>query len=270
MQTIDAAYFDEHFCPRNTYGNKYTFGSILIYAGSPGKWGAAVLASLAALRTGSGLVTALMDESKSAIFLECCPEVMHLYSFDLSAIQRFDAIGMGSGLGKETQKLNHFETLLEKYDHPMVLDADALNMLSDNEHLKAKLSVHHILTPHFGEASRLFGRKVTVANAIDLGLAFVKQYPCILVLKGPQTKVITPTLEVYENTSGNDSLATAGSGDVLMGIITSFLGKGYKPVEAACLGVYIHGLLADRCILHQSKSSLIASDLIEELKCYEL
>lgn len=270
MQTIDAAYFDEHFFPRNTQGNKYNFGSILIYAGSTGKWGAAVLASLAALRAGSGLVTALIDEAKSPIFLECCPEVMHLYSFDLPAIQRFDAIGMGSGLGMETLQLNHFETLLENFNHPMVLDADALNMLSEDEHLKAKLRVNHILTPHFGEASRLFGEKVTELNAIDLGLAYVKQYPCVLVLKGPHTKVITPNLDVYINTSGNDALATAGSGDVLMGIITSFIGKGYKPVEAACLGVYVHGLLADRCILHQSKSSVIASDLIEELKCYEL
>lgn len=270
MQAIDAAYFNLHFQPRNNQGNKYTFGSVFIYAGSPGKWGAAVLAALAALRAGSGLVTAWMEESKSAIFLECCPEVMHLYSFDIAAIQRYDAIGMGSGLGKDPLQLSHLEILLDQYVHPMVLDADALNMLSENEYLKGKLNGNHILTPHFGEASRLFGQKVSETNAIELGMAFVKQYPCVLVLKGPKTKVITPNLEVYENTTGNDALATAGSGDVLMGVITSFLGKGYTTNVSACLGVYIHGLLADRCVLQQSKSSVIASDLIEELKKFEL
>jgi len=270
MQPIDADYFSTHVLPRNSQGNKYTFGSVLIYAGSPGKWGAAILASLAALRAGSGLVTALIDESKSSVFLECCPEVMHQYHFDLPTVQRFDAIGIGSGLGKDFIQLRNLETLLDQFVHPMVLDADALNMLSENEHLKKKLKANQILTPHFGEASRLFGQKVTDKNATKLGLSFVQQYPCVLVLKGPQTKVIAPTLEVFENTSGNDALATAGSGDVLLGIITSFLGKGYEPVIAACLGVYVHGLLADRCIIHQSKSSVIASDLIEGLKEFEL
>lgn len=270
MQKINQNYFLQYIKSRINSGNKYTFGNVLIYAGSEGKWGAAILASLAALRAGSGLVTALIEPSSSSAFLEVCPEIMHTYQFAKDKIGIFDAIGIGSGLGKDLIKIQHLEYLLKYYTKPLVLDADALNILSENTNLKLFLKPNHILTPHFGEASRLFGQKVTSENSLALGLDFVKQFPCILVLKGPNSKIIDSNLEVYENSSGNDSLATAGSGDVLTGIITSFLGKGYKPIEAACLGVYIHGCLADKCIETQSKSSVIAGDLIECLKEMEL
>ena len=270
MQKIDQNYVASHLNSRSTSGNKYTFGNILIYAGSPGKWGAGILASLAALRAGSGLVTAIMDQSKADVFLACCPEVMHAYQFDLDTIKKYDAIGFGSGLGMAEDVVLHLEMLLKHYSKPMVLDADSLNILAENKSLKLLLKPFHVLTPHFGEASRLFGEKVTVENALDLASAFVKQYPCTLVLKGEHSKVISSDGQIFENTSGNDALATAGSGDVLTGIITSFLGKGYKPTIATCLGVYVHGKLADRCIEKQSNSSVIASDLIEELKNFEI
>lgn len=270
MEQIDQSFVDQQLKTRITSGNKYTFGNILIYAGSPGKWGASILASLAALRAGTGLVTSLMDKSKADLFLTSCPEVMHLYEFDLPVLEKFDAIGFGSGLGKTGEVKANVYALLQYYPKPMVLDADALNIISENEPLKSYLKPYHVLTPHFGEASRLFGTKVTDENAIELGLNFVKKYPCTLVLKGEHSKIISYEGQVFENTSGNDALATAGSGDVLTGIITSFLGKGYEPTIAACLGVYVHGKLADDCIKKQSKSSLIASDLIEKLKSYEL
>jgi NAD(P)H-hydrate epimerase len=270
MQKINQSYFLKHIKSRIAFGNKYTFGNVLIYAGSEGKWGAAMLASSAALRAGSGLVTALFESSSSNAFLEVCPEIMHTYQFEKDKIGSFDAIGVGSGLGKDLLKIYHLEYLLENYTKPLVLDADALNILSENTNLKSFLKPNHILTPHFGEASRLFGQKVSPQNALALGLEFVKKFPCILILKGPNSKIIDSNLKVYENASGNDALATAGSGDVLTGIITSFLGKGYKPIEAACLGVYVHGCLADECLQHQSKSSVIASDLIDSLKHFEI
>ncbi|MEY2792358.1 MAG: hypothetical protein RJA76_350 [Bacteroidota bacterium] len=270
MIAIDQSFFYNHLQKRDVSGNKYSFGNVLIYGGSTGKWGASILACKSALRSGSGLVTALLDESLQSVFLECIPEVMHLYQFELENILKFDAIGVGSGLGLSDTSINHVHELLQNFNKPMVLDADALNILSYHPSYYAHLKPYHVLTPHFGEASRLFGKKVTENNVTELGLSFVSNYPCTLVLKGPKTKVIAANGEVFINTTGNDGLATAGSGDVLTGIITSFLGKGYEPSIAACLGVFVHGLMADHCNTHQSKSSMIATDLIEALKNIEI
>ncbi len=270
MNYLDQNFFERTIRKRKVFSNKYTFGNVLIYGGSPGKWGASILSSRAALRAGSGLVTTLINTQMAQSFLECCPEVMHLYTYDFDKIKTYDSIGMGSGLGQTNEVLAHLTELLKKFEKPMVLDADALNLLANHSNLLSLLKPYHVLTPHFGEAARLFGQKLTEENALELGLEFVKKFPCTLVLKGPHSKILTSDASVYENTSGNDALATAGSGDVLTGIITSFLGKNYSPTDAASLGVYVHGCLADNCIEQQSKSSVIASDLIEELKNFDI
>ena len=270
VHLIDDFYFQQHIHPRNEIGNKYSFGNIIIIAGSTGKWGASLLASKAALRAGSGLVTAIVSEDSEESFLSFCPEVMHLREWNLSKILTYDAIGIGPGIGLDDATKHHLKELMRKYEGPMVLDADALNIISTTENLKGFLKPQHVLTPHYGEASRLFGKKVSDYNAVQLGLEFVQKYPCTLILKGPNSKIISSEGMVYQNTSGNDALATAGSGDVLTGIITSFLGKKYDPIQAASLSVFVHGKLADQCIDEQSKSSVIATDLIEKLKGFEL
>lgn len=245
-------------------------GHALLIGGSYGKIGAITLASRAALRTGCGLVTAFVPKCGYEIIQISNPEVMvltdvnkkHLsdmhYDFQPNAI----AIGPGLGQALETQKA--FYDFLVKQKSPLVVDADAINILAQNPEWLTLLPPKSILTPHPKELERLIGAWQNQEDKLVKARAFANQYQIILVLKGGPTQVVFGQ-EFYENTTGNQALATAGSGDVLTGIITSLLAQSYVPIDAAILGVFIHGLTADLAVPKMGYESFIASTIIKYL-----
>lgn len=256
----------------HSFGQKWQNGHALLVGGSKGKIGAALLSTRAALRGGSGLITAHVPATANTIFQAAFPEAM--LSLDISdntiseipSLKPFSAVGIGPGLGTapETQlALIHF---LENAHLPMVLDADALNCLAlaKQQGQEFSLPPQTILTPHAKEFDRLFGSTQNTFERLKLAQYFARQWQVIIVLKGRFTQIVNKYGKVIFNGSGNALLATAGSGDVLTGIITSLLAQGFLPLEAAKLGVNWHGQLAERLAVNNYRS-IIASDLVEEL-----
>ena len=259
--------------PDNSYKN--IFGHALIIGGSLGMIGAAMLSSKAALRIGAGLVSAYIPKCGYIPFQTAVPEIMvktdknkkYISKIDLS--NAYQAIGIGPGLGthKKTQK-----AVLEFFsnqDFPLVIDADALNILSLNKEFLNKIPKNSILTPHPGEFKRLTGKTWNNdLEKIQSAKAFANKYQIILVLKGAFT-LITNGKKVFINPYANSALATAGSGDVLTGIITGLLTQGFHPFKAAKIGVQLHSQAAE--IFDDDiylKSSMVASDIIKNLKFF--
>jgi NAD(P)H-hydrate epimerase len=265
MHSINEQWVKEHVIHRSLTGHKKTFGHVLIIAGSEGKAGAAILCAKAALNSGCGMVTALLPKDAVNVLLQQCPEVMYINNPSIEGIDlsTFDAILIGPGIGfSETAKSN-LKYILDKYQGPIVLDADALTMVANE---KYELKLNHIVTPHPGEFSRLMGIKYHEDERQAQALLFIEKTAAVLVLKGAKTLVGSSSNKLMQNTTGNDGMATAGSGDVLAGIIVALCARGYANFNAAAIGVYIHGLAGDSAILNISKSGLIASDIIHNLK----
>ena len=236
-------------------------GRILIVAGSHGMAGAAILAATAALRTGSGLVQVAIPKELFPIVQVGIPEATclerDLRKIDLSL---YDAIAVGPGLGQSDESIDTVKYLFENYDGKMVLDADGLNILAYNnlfDLIKDKENI--VITPHMGEARRLIGhlKEERKETAIEL----YRKTKAITVLKGHATVVATDNEKTYINTTGNPGMATAGSGDVLTGIITSLLGQGKSAKEAALAGVFVHGLAGDLAAETVGEYGLIAGDI---------
>ena len=245
-------------------------GHALIIGGSYGKIGAVCLSSKAALKSGCGLVTAYIPKCGYEIVQTFIPEVMVLtdvkkrcisnISFDLQP----DAIGIGPGIGQDEVTQKAFLKFLKTNETPLVIDADGLNILSQNKSWFLLLQPGTILTPHPKELERLIGKWISEEEKFEKTISFSLQYNVIVVMKGAPTYIIDGEM-IYKNTTGNPALATAGSGDVLTGIITSFLAQGYESVQAAILGVYLHGLTADLATPKTGFQSFIASDSIGNL-----
>ncbi|QSB25899.1 NAD(P)H-hydrate dehydratase [Flavobacterium sp. CLA17] len=254
----------------NPLTHKGIQGHAVIIGGSYGKMGAAVLASGACLKSGCGLVTAFIPKSGYAILQISNPEVMVLTDENENFISGINlkiqpqAIGIGPGLGQEKQTQQAFLEFLNTNKSPLVIDADALNILSLNKGWLNLLPENTILTPHPKELERLIGKWDSETEKFEKTIAFSEQYKAIIVMKGAPTFIINQS-KIYQNTTGNAALATAGSGDVLTGIITSFLAQGYSPDHAARLGVFIHGLTADIALPETGYQSFIASDIIKNL-----
>ena len=242
-------------------------GHVLIIGGSYGKIGAVCLSSKAALRSGCGLVTAYIPKCGYNILQTAIPEVMVLtdnqerYISEISFDIIPQAIGIGPGLGQEVVTQKAFYKFLEQNSFPLVVDADALNILSKNKEWIFLLPAKTIITPHPKELERLIGKWTSEEEKINLTKLFSIKYNLIIVMKGAPT-IIIDNDKIYENTTGNAALATAGSGDVLTGIITSLLAQSYEPIEAAIIGVYLHGLTADIALPETGYQSFIASDII--------
>ena len=255
--------------PRKRFAHKGHFGHVLMITGGYGKMGAAVLASRAALRSGSGLVTTHIPRLGYEIVQTALPEAM--ISLDISDIifsqppqlESFSCVGAGPGLGTKENTQNALGTLIEREHRPLVLDADALNILSMNPQLLDKLPEKSILTPHPKEFERLTHAVQNHHERLELQREFAVRYNVIVVLKGGNTSVATPDGRLYFNHTGNPGMATGGSGDVLTGMITSLAGQGYEPEKAAILGVYLHALAGDLAGSHQGHQALIASDIVE-------
>ena len=242
-------------------------GHALLIGGSYGKMGSVCLSSKAAIKTGCGLVTAFIPKCGYTILQTALPEVMVLTDENdkqLTNIQYHftpNAIGIGVGIGQEqsTQKALHDFLMANK--SPLVVDADGLNILALHRAWLTLLPPQTILTPHPKELERLLGSWHSEEEKRQKTIAFSKKYNVIVVMKGAPTYIIQQDT-IYENTTGNPALATAGSGDVLTGMITSLLAQGYQPIEAALLGVYLHGLTADIALPKTGYQSFIASDII--------
>ena len=256
-------------CIKNTYkkrpcdSHKGTHGHALLIAGSTNKMGAAIIASKACLRSGVGLLTvAFYPENKNVLF-NSIPEAMYANSCVMNDLSPYQAIGIGPGIGVDEISLQYIYELYQN-KLPIVFDADALNLIA-----KYKIDWKHfnfpfVLTPHPKEFDRLFGEHDSESERRNTAIQKAKELNCVIVLKGHKT-FITDGTQNFENTTGNSGLAKGGSGDALTGMITSFLAQGYTTLEAAKLGVYLHGLAADITLQTQSEESMLITDVIENL-----
>ncbi|TNF40813.1 MAG: NAD(P)H-hydrate dehydratase [Bacteroidetes bacterium] len=256
---------------RSRFGHKGTYGHALLIAGSYGKMGAAVLASKACLRAGAGLLTTHVPHLGYPIIQTAVPEAMasvdqhDSYITEFPGLAQFSAVGVGPGIDRKTNTKKALGELLEKVKSPLVIDADALNILAEDQLLLDKLPQNCILTPHPGEFKRLAGDTENSWLRIQRQIEFSKKYKVIVVLKGAFTTISTQSGMLFFNTTGNPGMATAGSGDVLTGIILGLLAQDYSPENAAIAGVYLHGLAGDLAVLQKSDFSMIAGDIIEFL-----
>ncbi len=250
--------------------HKGTQGHALIIGGSYGKIGAVSLSSKACLKTGCGLVTVFIPKCGYTILQTAIPEVMVLTDIQDGKISDITfeiepkAIGIGPGLGQAVVTQNALHQFLKTSKTPLVIDADALNILSKNKEWFSLVPPKTILTPHPKELERLIGKWDSEEEKRSKAISFSKQYQVIIVMKGAPTQIIDGET-VYENTTGNAALATAGTGDVLTGMITSLLAQSYEPISAAILGVYLHGLTADIALPETGYQSFIASDVIANI-----
>ncbi len=256
--------------PRKDFSHKGNFGKTCIIGGSFGKIGAEILAVKAALRTGSGLTFALAPKCGYEILQISCPEAMYLYGGE-DFIQNFEVendftIGIGCGLGTDPETENAFLDFLKNYEKPLVLDADALNLISKNRENLKLIPKNSIITPHPKEFERLFGKTENSFERLILAKQKAKELQIFIVLKDHHTQIITPENEVFYNITGNSGMAKGGSGDVLTGIITSLLSQNYSPQEAAIFGVWLHGKAGNFAVEKYAREAMLPTDLIEELK----
>jgi hydroxyethylthiazole kinase-like uncharacterized protein yjeF len=256
---------------RRKFDHKGNFGHALLAGGSYGKMGAVVLGARAALRTGTGLITCHVPVCGNLILQGSVPEAMVIHDnsermiTDAGNTDRFDAVGVGPGMGTEKASHKAIQELLINCRKPMVIDADALNILSLNKDWLKHLAEGSILTPHPKEFERLAGKTAGNYERLQRQIEFSEEHKCIIVLKGAYTSVTSPAGEVWFNSTGNPGMATAGCGDVLTGMILSLLAQGYDPADAAVTGVFLHGLAGDIAAEKSCYESLIASDIIAEI-----
>ena len=259
---------------RTVFSHKYEFGNVLMIGGSYGKIGALLLATKAVLRSGAGLVTAYVPKCGYSILQTSFPEAMVITDFSddkitsFPGVERFDTIAIGPGIGTDEKTAYAFEQFLEEKDltsKKIIVDADGLNLLAKNPELLKKLPKKTILTPHDKELERLIGSWKDSFEKIKKIKEFVQTHSVILISKGPFTQIYLPDGQIYFNSTGNPGMATAGSGDVLTGIIAGHVGKGFTEEEAALFGVFLHGYCGDEAVTQIGQESLIASDILNFL-----
>lgn len=249
---------------RQRFSHKGNYGHILLYAGSKGMAGAAILATKAALRTGAGLVTLYSNKKNRNIAQTTIPEA--IFTPKLPNTNLYNAFGIGCGIGKgekSTQKLRQLLTQIGQ--QPIVLDADALNIIAKDKKLLQHIPHNSILTPHPKEFERIFGKSNNSSETLQKAIKKAQQHQFYIVLKTAYTITICPNGDCYFNSTGNAGMATGGMGDALTGIIVSLMAQGYSTKDSALMGVFIHGMAADIALQKQSQESLLPSDLIEHI-----
>ncbi len=256
---------------RGKYSHKGSYGHALLIAGCYGKMGASVLASKACLRSGVGLLHTHIPKVGYEIMQTTTPETMlsidrydHYFS-EVPNLGPFTAVGIGPGLGMEHQSQMALKLLIQEYPNPIVFDADALNILAENKTWLAFLAKGSILTPHPKEFERLAGKWADDFERLQLQRDFAVKYGVYLVLKGANTSICFPDGNCHFNATGNPGMATAGSGDVLTGLITGLLAQGYTSGQASVLGVYLHGIAGDLAAKKQGMEAMIAGDIIDHI-----
>ncbi len=270
MIKVNKAFILDIYKPITKDTHKGIQGHALLIGGSYGKMGSVCLSSKAALKSGCGLVTAFVPKCGYEIVQIAFPEAMVLTDENEKVLSNInydiepDAIGIGMGIGQDvlTEKAFHHFLLNNKTN--LVIDADGLNILAKNKKWLSLLPSKTILTPHKKELERLIGTWQSEEEKLEKVIQFSLEHDLVVVVKGAPTLVIYHS-EIYQNTKGNRALATAGSGDVLSGIITSLLAQSYEPKNAAILGVYLHGLTVDIAAPEMSYQAFVASDIINYL-----
>ncbi len=276
-ELVDRDYVSGMIKDRSKYSHKGTFGNALLIAGSDGMMGAAVLGIKACLRTGVGLATAHVPENTYNIIQSVVPEALisrdpsGTFFTQIPDLTPYSAVGIGPALGTQEESVRELEKLLTTTEVPLILDADALNIISANKELMQNIPGGSILTPHPREFDRLFGESENMYQRHQKQLEAARKYSLLIVLKGAHTMISDPEGMTWINHSGNPGMATGGSGDVLTGMILSLLAQGYTQKEAAILGVYLHGLAGDLALEDQSQESLIPGDIIDYIgKAFKL
>lgn len=264
MTALDIHSIQKLFKKRVPDSHKGNHGHAMIIAGSKSKMGAAIISAKACLRAGAGLVTVYIPKKERLAIFTSIPEAMIRFREDKKDWNQYNAFAIGPGIGTNKSDENLLKLLIESIKHPIVFDADALNILAKNEEALLKLPPKSILTPHIKEFDRLFGNHNSESERRKTATTKAKELQLIIILKGHNT-FITDGQKSFENTTGNSGLAKGGSGDALTGIITAFLAQGYEPLNAVLLGVYIHGLAADITLETQSLESMLITDVIENL-----
>lgn len=253
--------------PRQQFAHKGNFGHALLIAGSKGMAGASVLAARACIRSGVGLLTVHAPICNYDILQTSIPEAMveldineTCFAFPTET-DDYQAVGIGPGLGRSDETEEALIDQLEHCQTPVVLDADALNILANHHHTLTHLPKGSILTPHPKELERLVGRCQDSYERLTKACELARTAKVHIILKGAYSTIITPEGKCYFNPTGNPGMATGGSGDVLTGVILALLAQGYPAVEAAKIGTYIHGLAGDFAQKKQGMIGLIASDI---------
>lgn len=269
-QLISKAEAQRLYKPREKFGHKGTYGHALIIAGSYGKIGAAVLSTAAAFRIGAGMVTTFTPKCGYSILQTTIPEAMVITDkeekliSDISIDFEPSAIGVGMGIGKNIATVNALDKLFKNNTAPFIIDADALNNISENRELLKSLPKNSILTPHPGELKRLIGKWKNDYDKLEKVKSFSNKHEVVVVIKGAYTVTVFGD-QLYINTSGNPGMATAGSGDALSGIITGLLSQGYDPLLASVFGVYMHGRAGDIAAGQMGYEAVLAGDIIDNL-----
>ena len=257
---------------RERFSHKGDFGHALLIAGSAGKMGAAVLAARGCMRSGAGLLTVHLPSRGEVVMQVSLPEAM--VETDTNAdyitqsidISKYNAIGIGPGIGRKYETKNVLENLLESAaGKRLVLDADALNIIAEDSEMLHSLPEGTIITPHLKEFDRLAGASDNAYERLQKARSIASEQKICIILKGAYTAICTPSGKVFFNMSGNPGMATAGSGDVLTGIILGLLAQGYSPEEASVIGVYIHGIAGNLAAANLSEESIIAGDIVQML-----
>ena len=257
--------------PRAKHAHKGVFGRALLVAGSKGMAGASVLAARAALRSGVGLLTVHVPSCNNTILQVAVPEAMttvdsceHCFSDSIDT-GRYSAVGVGPGLGQGKESEAALLALIDNCKVPMVLDADALNILARYPQYIQRLPQGSVITPHVGEFARLFGASDSSYARLQAAQAHAKEYGVTILLKGAYTAVITPQGTIHFNSTGNPGMATGGSGDVLTGCILALLAQGHAAPDAARMAAYVHGLAGDMAATEKGQTALVAGDIVDYL-----
>lgn len=257
--------------PRSRFDHKGTYGKALLVCGGYGKMGAAILASRAAIRSGLGLLVTHVPATGYQIIQTAVPEAMASVDADaqhftsVPELGGYEAVGVGPGIGTHVQTAHALAELMRQFGKPMVLDADALNLLAAHREMLHLVPSKSILTPHPGEFRRLVGKWGDGFERLHLQLELAKKLDAVVLVKGAFTTIVSPDGQFYFNPTGNPGMATGGMGDVLTGLITGFLAQGYPSTEAAISAAYLHGRAGDLAAAHHGLDALCASDLINSL-----
>ncbi len=256
---------------RNKFSHKGTFGHAYLVCGSKGKMGAAVLAAKACLRSGPGLVTVHIPQSGNAILQTAAPEAMLSLDIDedvfsgISDLSVYSSVAIGPGIGQADATQRTLKLMIQNSTIPLIIDADAINILGENKTWIPFIPKGSIFTPHPKEFERLAGKSSNDFERNKLQRFFSIKHSVYVVLKGAHTAITTPEGNCYFNTTGNPGMATGGSGDVLTGILAGLKAQGYSSLETCLLGVYVHGLAGDIAAKELGQEALIAGDIIKFL-----
>ena len=270
FELLEKEIIKSYFRPRSKFAHKGNYGHAALVAGSYGMMGAAVLSAGGCLHGGVGKLTCYIPKCGYVVVQTAVPEAMcrvtgEDYIISANGIEEFDAVGVGPGLGKDNAVAGSLKEIFQAVKKPMVIDADALNIIAQHKELLSCIPALSILTPHPGEFERLFGPVNNDVERLETALQRSKEFNIYIILKGQYSFISCPDGRGYFNNTGNSGMATAGSGDVLTGVITSLLAQGYEPKQASCMGTWLHGSAGDIAAENLSPEAMTAGDIVAKL-----